>query len=599
MGNSKVLGIDLGTTNSCVAIIENKRPVVIPNKGGYNITPSVVAFTESGERLVGQLAKRQAISNPDNTIYASKRLIGRKWDSPEVRKTRDLVSYKVIEGPHNDVRISIKDRSYSLPEISAMVLLEMKKVAEDYLGQPANQVVITVPAYFNDGQRQATKDAGTIAGLDVLRIINEPTAAALAYGYGKEAEKRIAVYDLGGGTFDISILEISNGVFEVICTAGDTFLGGEDFDACIIDHIAEEFLASNPGIDLRKDKMALQRMKEAAEKAKIDLSSVETTEVSLPFIYSDASGAKHLRSTVSRTTFESLIQILINKTIDICRKTLELANLAPKDIDDLLLVGGSTRIPMVQRKVSEFYGKEPSKGVHPDEVVAIGAAVQGAALVTDQVDALLLDVTPHSLGISTKGGFFSTLIKRNTTVPTQKSHIFTTAQDNQKAVKITVFQGENKTATENELLGEFLLDGIAPAPAGKPEIEVSFSIDSDGIVHVGARDLQTGKSQSITVVASSGLTPEEIKTMAQENQEFQVAERAHEENLKSGHALHGSIKEVETLLNEKFLNLSESLQNKTVMVLNDAKNAVEQNDETALRKSETALKRILEELNKS
>lgn len=593
---SKVIGIDLGTTNSCVAIVENRRPAVISNKGGYKTTPSVVAFLENKERLVGQPAKRQAVTNPTRTIAAFKRLIGRKWDSPEVKRTMETASYKIVEGPHHDPRIDVEGKVFSIPEVSAMVLLEMKRVAEDYLDGEVQQVVITVPAYFNDNQRQATKDAGAIAGLDVLRIINEPTAAALAYGFGKDDEKRVAIYDLGGGTFDISILEISHGVFEVICTAGDTFLGGEDFDAAIIDHVAEEFSNQN-GVDLRKDKIALQRLKEAAERAKCELSDSEQTEISLPFIHSDSSGAKHLRTVLTRTHFESLIGILVDKTIETCRKTLELADLKPSDVDELILVGGSTRIPLVQKKVQEFYGREPSKNVHPDEVVALGAAVQAAALTQDYTDALLLDVTPHALGIITKGGLFTTLIEKNTTVPTQKSHIFTTVQDNQKAVKIKVFQGESRKALENEMLGEFILDGIAAAPAGKPEIEVAFAIDSDGIVNVSARDLQTGKSQSITVTATSGLSKEEIKQVAEDYRDFEIKEREKEGVLQDQHALGQLIQEVESLLQKKAASLDGNLKAKVDMVLQNAREAIAAKGEVDLGQSRAALKKFQDDLN--
>jgi len=594
---SKVIGIDLGTTNSCVAIVENRRPIVISNKGGYKTTPSVVAFLENKERLVGQPAKRQAVTNPTRTIAAFKRLIGRKWESPEVKRTMETASYKIVEGPHHDPRIDVEGKVFSIPEVSAMVLLEMKRVAEDYLDGEVQQVVITVPAYFNDNQRQATKDAGAIAGLDVLRIINEPTAAALAYGFGKDDEKRVAIYDLGGGTFDISILEISHGVFEVICTAGDTFLGGEDFDAAIIDHVAEEFSNQN-GVDLRKDKIALQRLKEAAEKAKCELSDSEQTEISLPFIHSDSSGAKHLRTVLTRAHFESLISILVDKTIETCQKTLELADLKPSDVDELILVGGSTRIPLVQKKVQAFYGREPSRNVHPDEVVALGAAVQAAALTQDYTDALLLDVTPHALGIITKGGLFTTLIEKNTTVPTQKSHIFTTVQDNQKAVKIKVFQGESRKAVENEMLGEFILDGIAAAPAGKPEVEVSFAIDSDGIVNVSARDLQTGKSQSITVTATSGLSKDEIKQVAEDYRDFEIKEREKEGVLQDKHALGQLVQEVESLLEKKSTKVDSALHAKTAMVLKDARDAMAAQSDADLAQCRAALKKFQEDLNK-
>lgn len=593
---SKVIGIDLGTTNSCVAIVENRRPVVISNKGGYKTTPSVVAFLENKERLVGQPAKRQAVTNPTRTIAAFKRLIGRKWESPEVKRTMETASYKIVEGPHHDPRIDVEGKVFSIPEVSAMVLLEMKRVAEDFLDSEVQQVVITVPAYFNDNQRQATKDAGAIAGLDVLRIINEPTAAALAYGFGKEDEKRVAIYDLGGGTFDISILEISHGVFEVICTAGDTFLGGEDFDAAIIDHVAEEFSNQN-GVDLRKDKIALQRLKEAAEKAKCELSDMDQTEISLPFIHSDSSGAKHLRTVLTRAHFEGLIAILVDKTIETCQKTLELADLKPSDIDELILVGGSTRIPLVQKKVQEFYGREPSKNVHPDEVVALGAAVQGAALTQDYTDALLLDVTPHALGIITKGGLFTTLIEKNTTVPTQKSHIFTTVQDNQKAVKIKVFQGESRKALENEMLGEFILDGIAAASAGKPEIEVSFAIDSDGIVNVSARDLQTGKSQSITVTATSGLSKEEIKQVAEDYRDYEIKEREKEGVLQDKHELSQLVQEVEMLMQKKSVGADSPLHAKISMVIRDVREAMGGQKQGDLALFRASLKKFLDDLN--
>ena len=520
----RVIGIDLGTTYSCVAVVDRGQPVVIPNKGGYKTTPSIVAVTDTGKRLVGHIARRQMITNAKNTIFASKRLIGRKFDSPEVKRTMEMAAYEILPGPHGDVRVKLGDKTLSLPEVSAMILLEMKKIASDYLGEEVKKAVITVPAYFNDSQRQATKDAGKIAGLDVLRIINEPTAASLAYGYGKDLEQTICIYDLGGGTFDISILEIGVGVFEVVSTAGDTFLGGEDFDRRIIDHLAAEFHAKHR-IDLRQDRMALQRLKDAAETAKRELSTSTSTEVSLPFIASDGTGSLHLNSSVTRAKFDELVKDLVDRTVEICDQTLKAAQLTKNDIDAVILVGGQTRSPIVQKRVAEFFAKEPSKGVHPDEVVAIGAAIQGAALLQEKSDMLLLDVTPLSLGIVTVGGFFKKLIEKNTTVPCQKSEVFTTAHDNQTAVKIRVMQGESNKAEENELLGEFLLTGIRKAPRGEPTIDVTFSIDSDGIVNVSARDRDTGKEQGITVTATSGLTDDEIKKMAEEASRFELAEK--------------------------------------------------------------------------
>jgi molecular chaperone DnaK len=526
----KVIGIDLGTTNSCVAIVENDVPTVIPNRGGYKTTPSMVAVTEAGKRLVGHIAKRQAITNAENTVYAAKRLIGRKWSSPQVKNAIVTSSYRIVQGPHNDVRIVLRDKEYSVPEISAMVLQEMKLIAEDYLGEPVSKAVITVPAYFNDNQRQATKDAGEIAGLDVLRIINEPTAAALSYGFGKNVEKTVAVYDFGGGTFDISILEIgSSGVFKVIATAGDTFLGGEDVDARIIDWLVHAFQEEH-GIDLRQDRMALQRLKDAAEKAKCELSSVRETEVNLPFIISSGRNeALHLQRTIDRRTLEELSADLIERTIDICRQTLADSRLEKEDIEEVILVGGMTRMPRIQQAVAEFFEREPCKGVHPDEVVALGAAIQGAALVDDKRDMVLLDVTPHALGIMTQGGFFEELIPQNTTVPTHRTKIFTTSRDNQTAVKIVVMQGENERAEQNELLGEFILTGLRRAPRGTVEIEVTFEINADGIVSVHAKDLETGKQQSIEVTASSGLTRDEIKDMMEGAKDYMVERRSTEE----------------------------------------------------------------------
>ncbi len=526
----KVIGIDLGTTNSCVAIVENGVPTVIPNRGGYKTTPSMVAVTEAGKRLVGHIAKRQAITNAENTVYAAKRLIGRKWNSPQVKNSVATSSYRIVQGPHADVRIVLRDKEYSVPEISAMVLQEMKLIAEDYLGETVTKAVITVPAYFNDNQRQATKDAGEIAGLDVIRIINEPTAAALSYGYGKNAEKTIAVYDFGGGTFDISILEIgSSGVFKVIATAGDTFLGGEDVDARIIDWLVQGFKDEHQ-IDLRQDRMALQRLKDAAEKAKCELSSVRETEVNLPFIISSGRNeALHLQRSVDRKTLEDLSGDLIERTVDICRQTLADAHLEKEDVEEILLVGGMTRMPKIQQAVAEFFEREPSKGVHPDESVALGAGIQGAALIDDKQEMVLLDVTPHALGIMTQGGYFEELIPQNTTVPTHRTKIFTTSRDNQTAVKIVVMQGESERAEENELLGEFILTGLRRAAKGTVEIEVTFEINADGIVSVHAKDLETGKEQSIDVTASSGLTRDEIKNMMEGAKDFMVERRSTEE----------------------------------------------------------------------
>ncbi len=526
----KVIGIDLGTTNSCVAFVENGTPIVIPNRGGYKTTPSMIALTEAGKRLVGHIAKRQAITNAENTVYAAKRLIGRKWTSPQVKNAVATSSYRIVEGPHHDVRIALRDKEYSVPEISAMVLQEMKVIAEDHLGGTVTKAVVTVPAYFNDNQRQATKDAGEIAGLDVIRIINEPTAAALSYGYGRSVEKTVAVYDFGGGTFDISILEIgAHGVFKVIATAGDTFLGGEDVDARIIDWLVQGFRQEN-NLDLRQDRMALQRLKDAAERAKCELSSVKETEINLPFIISSGRNeALHLQRTLSRTVLEELSGDLIERTVDICRQTLEDARLEKGDIEEVILVGGMTRMPKIQEQVASFFGREPSKGVHPDEVVALGAAIQGAALVDDKREMILLDVTPHALGILTFGNVFEELIPQNTTVPTSRQKIFTTSRDNQTAVKIIVMQGEHEKGEDNELLGEFILTGLRRAPKGQVEIEVTFEINADGIVSVKAKDLETGLEQSIQVTATSGLTREEVQKMIEGAKDHLVDRRASEE----------------------------------------------------------------------
>ena len=545
---AKVVGIDLGTTNSCVSVVLDGQPIVIPNKAGYKTTPSVVAISESGRRLVGQMAKRQAITNSRHTIYAAKRLIGRKWGSPAVIHSLETVPYQIVQGPHDDVRVKLRDKVYSIPEISSMILQELRVVAEEHLGEEVNEAVITVPAYFNDNQRQATKDAGRIAGLDVLRIINEPTAAALAYGYGKELDQSVAIYDLGGGTFDISILEISEGVFDVLATGGDTFLGCEDFDARIMEWLAVEF-AREHRVDLRRDDMALQRLKDAAEKAKIELSQTFETEVNLPFIYTrEDNETLHLQRTLSRDDLDGLVADLIQRTLKICQATLTEAGLSVGAVDEVILVGGMTRMPAVQRAVADFFRREPSKGVHPDEVVAVGAGIQARALVEDDSEVLLLDVTPHSLGIMVYGGGFEVIIEQNSTVPTSQSHIFTTVRDNQTSVKILVLQGESERAEENELLGEFVLTGLRKASAGEVEIEVTFDISADGIVSVAARDLETGKAQSITVTATSGLTEDEIRKMIEENEEYMVQVRESEELDTRRDQIRRSIRDIERMM---------------------------------------------------
>jgi len=593
----RVIGIDLGTTNSCVAIVENGVPTVIPNRGGYKTTPSMVALTEAGKRLVGHIAKRQAITNAENTVFAAKRLIGRKWNSPQVKNAVLTSSYRIVEGPHGDVRIQLRNKTYSVPEISAMVLQEMKTIAEDYLGQPVSKAVVTVPAYFNDNQRQATKDAGQIAGLDVIRIINEPTAAALAYGFGKNVEKLVAVYDLGGGTFDISILEIGgNGVFKVIATAGDTFLGGEDFDARLIDWFVQGFKDEH-GIDLRQDRMALQRLKDAAEKAKCELSSVKETEVNLPFIISSGRNeALHLQRVVSRQTLETLCEDLVERTVDICRQTLQDAKLGKDEIEEVILVGGMTRMPRIQQSVAEFFEREPCKGVHPDEVVALGASIQGSALTDEKQEMILLDVTPHALGIMTAGSFFESIIPPNTTVPTSRNKIFTTSRDSQTAVKILVMQGDHERAEDNELLGEFILTGLRRAPKGQVEIEVTFEINADGIVSVSAKDLETGQQQSIQVTATSGLTQDELKNMIESAKEFAVDRKVSEEMQAAMQEAERLIAEIERLFPqvEQIVATSDFGRDaiaKARAIVQKARQAMERKDISALKEQMEGLSR--------
>ncbi len=594
----RIIGIDLGTTNSCVAVVEAGTPEVIPNKGGYKTTPSVVAITESGRRLVGQMAKRQAITNAKHTVYAAKRLIGRKWDSSEVRHCIETCPYEIVQGPHDDARIKLRGKEYSLPEISSIILQEMKLIAQEFLDDEPEKAVVTVPAYFNDNQRKATKDAGRIAGLDIVRIINEPTTAALAYGFGKTLDATVAIYDLGGGTFDISILDIYDGVFDVLSTAGDTFLGGEDFDARIIEHLAFEF-AREHKIDLRSDEMALQRLRDAAEKAKIELSSMEETEISLPFIHSRDDGeALHLQTTLSRDKFEELSIDLIQRTIKICEATLQESGLSTDDIDDVILVGGMTRMPRIQQEVEDYIGEAPSKQVHPDEAVALGAAIQGDALVEGSDDVLLLDVTPHSLGIMVHGGGFEVLIEANSTIPTSHSHVFTTVRDNQTSVKIVVLQGESDNAVENELLGEFVLSGLRKAPAGEVEIDVTFEISADGIVSVHAEDLETGKQQSITVSATSGLTEDEIEAMIAENEGYLVELKEGEELESQRARIRKTIREIEKLLKAGpkpgDTDIVKELEQRASSLVDEARQSLESSDTEALVTAGEDLEKMLQ-----
>jgi molecular chaperone DnaK len=589
---AKVIGIDLGTTNSCVAVMEGGKPKVIENSEGARTTPSVVAFTKDGERLIGQPAKRQAVTNPDNTIFAVKRLIGRRFDDPITKRDTELVPYKIVRGPNGDAWVQAGGKDYSPSQISAFILQKMKETAEAYLGETVTQAVITVPAYFNDAQRQATKDAGQIAGLEVLRIINEPTAAALAYGLEKEEGKTIAVYDLGGGTFDISILEIGDGVFEVKSTNGDTFLGGEDFDARIVNWLADRFKAKE-GIDLRTDRLALQRLKEAAEKAKIELSSAATTEINQPFITARMEGGTttplHLVETISRADLEKLVDDLIERTMEPCKKALQDAGVQAKDIADVVLVGGMTRMPRVRERVKEFFGRDPHTGVNPDEVVAMGAAIQAGVLQGDVKDVLLLDVTPLSLGIETLGGVFTRMIDRNTTIPTKKSQVFSTAEDNQNAVTIRVFQGEREMAADNKLLGQFDLVGIPPAPRGVPQIEVTFDIDANGIVNVSAKDKGTGKEQQIRIQASGGLSDNDIEKMVREAEQFAEEDKKRRSAAEAKNNAESLIHTTEKQLAEHGDKVSGDVKSEIEKAIADAKAAVEKGDADDMQQKSAAL----------
>jgi molecular chaperone DnaK len=592
---SKVIGIDLGTTNSCVAIMEGGEPKVIPNAEGGRTTPSVVAFTEAGERLVGQIAYRQAITNPDNTIFAVKRLMGRKYDDAEVQKAMKVLPYKIVRADNGDAWVELRGKRYSPAEISAFILQKMRQTAEDYLGEKVTDAVVTVPAYFNDSQRQATKDAGRVAGLNVLRIINEPTAASLAYGLDKKKDEKIAVFDLGGGTFDISILEIGEGVFEVKATNGDTFLGGEDFDHRIMNYLVDEF-RKDQGIDLRQDRMALQRLKEAAEKAKCELSTSTETTINLPFVTADQSGPKHLNMKLTRSKLEALCAEFLDRLDGPCVTALRDAGLSASDIDEVILVGGMTRVPAVQAHVKKLFGKEPHRGVNPDEVVAVGAGIQGGVLKGEVKDVVLLDVTPLSLGIETLGGVFTKLIDKNTTIPTKKSQIFSTAADNQTAVTIRVFQGEREMAADNKLLGQFDLIGIPPAPRGLPQVEVSFDIDANGIVHVNAKDLGTGKEQSIRITASSGLTEQEIKQMVRDAELHAAEDHKRRETADARNQLDSLVYQTEKSLKEHGGDLDASTKSNIEQALERAKKELEGQDAAAMKSAAEELSKASHKL---